>query len=73
MAKIKFQDLKKMSNEERKTKLGELKVELIKARAGTSKTGNSKPKEIKKIIARLLSINKKTEKQQGEQKNGNMS
>ena len=59
MAKIKIEELKKMSKEERDKKLDELKLELIKSKVSTSKTGNSKPQEIRKVIARILTLNKK--------------
>ncbi len=54
---MKEKELKKISNEERKKKLDELKVELIKSKVNASKTGNSKIKEIKKTIARILTLN----------------
>ncbi len=61
--KIKAKDIKKMSKEEIEKKLKELKAELIKSKASPVKTG-SKSKEIRKIIARLLTL---------KSKNGNMS
>ncbi len=51
---MKYKDIKKMNKEERMKKIEELKFELIKARA---KSGSSKAKEIKKIIARILTLN----------------
>ena len=51
---MKFKDLKKLTKNEREKKLKELKMELIKASA--SKTG-TKTKKIKKIIARIKTIN----------------
>ena len=62
MAKMKFKDIKKMNKEERLKKLEELKFELVKARANASKSGTSKAKEIKKIIARILTLNNLEEK-----------
>lgn len=59
MAQLKTKELKKMSDEERIKKLGELKLELVKSKVNASKTGSSKKKEIKKIIARILTLNKK--------------
>lgn len=54
MAILKAKDIKSMKAPEREKKLKELKVELIKA---SGKTGQgSKAKEIKKAIARLLTI-----------------
>lgn len=54
---MKIKELRKMTKEGRKKKLEELKFELIKARAG-SKTGSSKIKEIKKLIAKIITLNK---------------
>ena len=50
---MKFKELQKMSVKERKDKVKELKMELVKSSA--SKTG-SKSKQIRKIIARILTI-----------------
>jgi len=55
MPALKAKEIQKMNKSERERKLKELKIELVKARA--SKTGNSKIREIKKIIARILTIN----------------
>jgi len=54
---MKFKDLKEISKEEREKKLKELKIELIKSKSNPSKKGNSKTKQIKKIIARILTLN----------------
>jgi len=51
-------ELKKMSEKERENKLKELKMELIKSKVSGAKTGTSKIKEIKKMIARILTLNK---------------
>ena len=59
MAKIKTEDLKRMTNEERIKKLSDLKLELVKSKVNTSKTGSSKPREIRRVIARILTLNKK--------------
>ncbi|OGJ12335.1 50S ribosomal protein L29 [Candidatus Pacearchaeota archaeon RBG_16_35_8] len=59
MATLKFKDIKGMGNEEREKKLKELKLELVKSKAGANKAGSSKIKQIKKIIARILMINSK--------------
>ncbi|MBU2562639.1 MAG: 50S ribosomal protein L29 [Nanoarchaeota archaeon] len=56
MAKLKAKDIQKMSKEEKEKKLKELKFELIKSKANASKTGISRIKEIKKIIARILTL-----------------
>ncbi|MEK6842769.1 MAG: 50S ribosomal protein L29 [Nanoarchaeota archaeon] len=56
MATLKFKDIEKMEKEEKEKKLKEFKLELIKSRGNASKS--IKTKEIKKIIARILSSNK---------------
>ena len=59
---MKNKEVNKLGKEEAEKKLKELKLEMIKAKS--SKTGNSKSKEIRKIIARILTL---------KNKNGNMS
>ena len=58
MATLKSKDIQKMSKKDREKKLKELKLELVKSKANASKGGSSKIKEIKKIIARILTLNK---------------
>ena len=58
MTRMKAKDMMKMSKEERKKKIEELKIELVKARVNASKSGNSKVREIKRTIARLLTTEK---------------
>lgn len=55
---MKIEEIKKMSKEEIIKKLKDLKLQLIKSKGKSSKTGSSKTKEIKKIIAKILTINK---------------
>jgi len=57
MTTMKFQDIKKMNKEERTKKIEELKFELVKAKANAAKSGSSKAREIKKIIARIFTLN----------------
>lgn len=52
---MKYKEISKMTSEERNKKMKELKMELIKSKAKTSKAGN--PRKIKKIIARILTFN----------------
>ena len=52
---MKIGDLKRMSKEERQNKLQELRMELIKSRTASQKS-NAKVKEIKKMIARILTL-----------------
>lgn len=54
---LKTKDIKKMSKEERERKMKELNLEMIKSKVNSSKTGSSKAKEIKKIIARIKTFN----------------
>ncbi|MDA3836082.1 MAG: 50S ribosomal protein L29 [Nanoarchaeota archaeon] len=56
MAILKAKQIREMKKEDKDKKMKELKVELIKANAKTGQ-GNSNVKEIKKAIARLLTIN----------------
>ncbi len=57
MALLRFKDAKKMSKTEREARLKELKFELVRSSVGANKA-NSKKKEIKKAISRLLTLNK---------------
>ena len=54
---MKIKQIKAMSKEDREKKLKELKLELVKAKSTSAKTANTKTKDIKKIIARILTIN----------------
>jgi len=68
MTTMKFKDIKKMNKEGRRKKVEELKFELVKAKASAAKSGTSKAKEIKKIIARIFTLNNledRTSKQVG--------
>ncbi|GIU68414.1 MAG: hypothetical protein KatS3mg001_264 [Candidatus Pacearchaeota archaeon] len=56
MAKLKFKDIKNMTEEEREKLLEDLRLDLVKAKAESKKAGSSKIKEIKKTIARLLTL-----------------
>ena len=58
MAILNKKDIKKMSDKERKEKIKDLKMELIKEKINLSKGGKVKIKELKKTIARLLTYNK---------------
>lgn len=63
--RLKAKEINKMDNQEKMKKIEELKLEMIKAKVSTAKAGNSKAKEIRKTIARILTLNKgiKTSKQ----------
>lgn len=58
MVRLKSKEIKKMSEDEKRRKLQELKLELVKSRAESSKGGSSKTREAKKTIARILTLNK---------------
>jgi ribosomal protein L29 len=53
MAKLKSKDIKLMNEKEKAKKVLELKADLIKARANA---GKSNLREIKKTIARILTV-----------------
>jgi ribosomal protein L29 len=53
--KIKYKEISKMGDEDREKKIKELRMELIKSKAKTSKTGN--PRQIRRLIARILTFN----------------
>ena len=57
MAILKAKEIREMTKENRDRKMKELRLELVKSKANISKTGSAKPKEIKKIMARILTIN----------------
>lgn len=61
MPSLKGKELKEMGKTERSRKLEELKLELIKAKSQSNKGGSSRIKEIKKIIARIYTLDKKIE------------
>ncbi len=56
MAILKAKDIRGMKPEEKEKKIKELKLELIKSRAKSAQGTSSKTREIKKTIARLLTI-----------------
>ncbi len=62
MSTLKFKDIQKMSKEDRAKKTEELKFELVKAKASAAKSGTSKASEIKKIIARIFTLNNQENK-----------
>jgi ribosomal protein L29 len=54
---MKIRQLRGLGKSEREKKLKELKLELTKARAAATKGGSSRIKQIKKIMARIYTIN----------------
>jgi len=59
---MKQKEVEKLTEKDKDKKLKELKIELAKSKANASKTGSSKTKEIKKIIARILASKNGEEK-----------
>jgi len=57
MTALKTKTIRAMGKEERMKKIEELKFELVKAKSGAAKSGTAKAKDIKKIIARILTLN----------------
>ena len=61
MTRLKAKDIKKMNKEERMKKIEELKFELVKSK-GNAQKGSSRAKEIKKTVARILTLNNEENK-----------
>jgi ribosomal protein L29 len=57
MAILKMKEVSKMTDKEKQDRLKALKLELVKANVAANKT-NSKTKEIKRAISRLLTSRK---------------
>jgi ribosomal protein L29 len=55
MTRLKAKDIKKMNKDDKMKKIEELKLELVKSKVNAQK-GSSKSKEIKKTIARILTL-----------------
>jgi ribosomal protein L29 len=68
MAILKSKDIAKMNPAEIKEKMKELKLELVKSRIATKKTGKG-TREIKRTIAKLMTFEKINERKN----NGNLS
>lgn len=62
MAKLKIKDIKNMDAAGRIKQIEELKFELVKAKVNASKAGTSRARDIKKIIARILTLNNQENK-----------
>jgi len=54
---MKYKEITKMSREERERKLKDLKLELIKSKTKATNTSGSNTREIRKTIAKILTIN----------------
>ena len=55
---MKKNQIKEMNKNERNERLKELKLELVKSKISSAKAGSSKTKQIRKIMARIMTINK---------------
>jgi len=64
MAILRSKEIHKMSDKEREEKLKELRLELIKANVAANKTGKIKINEIRKTIAKLLTLKAQKPKKQ---------
>ena len=67
MTRLKSKDIKKMGNDEKMKKIEELKFELVKSK-GNAQKGSSRAKEIKKTIARILTLNRENKNSKVETK-----
>lgn len=56
MTTLKAKEIKKMTKQEREKRMEELRMEMIKARVDAAKKGSSRVREIKKVIARMLTV-----------------
>jgi len=54
---MKYKQLKDLTKQDREKKLKELKMQLVKEKVNASNTGGSKAGQIKKIIARINTLN----------------
>ena len=64
----KFKDIQNMDEKSRGEKLREMKLDLIKKNVPANKANKGKAKEIKKTIARLLTLQKIVQTKQGLEK-----
>lgn len=54
---MKYKEIEKMGKEDRNKKLKDLKMELVKSKTASTKSGNSNTKQIKRTIAKILTFN----------------
>lgn len=64
MAILRSKDIAKMNEKEMKEKLKELRLELIKSNVAANKSGKIKINEIRKTIAKLLTLMAKAKAEQ---------
>ena len=70
MAILKSRDIAKMSKKEQEEKLKELRFELIRANVAANKSGKIKIKEIKRTIAKILTLMPKHQTAKSEKSGG---
>ena len=56
MVKLKIKEIKNMSEPDKEKKLKELRVGLMKSKTAAEKQGGSKSREIRKMVARILTV-----------------
>ncbi|MDP3986901.1 MAG: 50S ribosomal protein L29 [Nanoarchaeota archaeon] len=61
---MKIKKLREMSKKEQEEKIKELKFELVKSKINASKTGSMRAREIRRNIARLLTISNNSNNKQ---------
>ncbi len=64
MAILRSKEILKMSEKEKEEKLKELRLELIKANVAANKTGKIKISEIRRTIAKILTLKAKVPEKQ---------
>ena len=57
MTRLKSKDIQKLNHDEKMKKIEELKFELVKSK-GNAQKGSARSKEIKKTIARILTLSR---------------
>jgi len=70
MAILRSKDIAKMTEKEQEGKLKELRLELIKANVAANKTGKIRIREIRRTIAKLLTIMPKKQTEKSEKQGG---
>lgn len=61
-SKLKSKEIESMPKSDREKKVKELRMELMKANTTGEKQGGSKAKEIRRMIARILTVKDREEK-----------
>ena len=58
MVQLKSKEIRRFGKEERNSRLKELQLELIKSKTSASKSGSAKIKQIRRTIAKIITVNK---------------